>query len=199
MNAINVQSFRRWRLACLLVGLLYFGGCTQTQVYRLAIYAPGNEEKVQPVPESGLYKIKAVGVSKDGVMTIPGTQRFLRQGDPLGFKRTDDGSILAVAGDEMFLVTDAQSVKRLMWYRSAEVPNVALYDFGDTVLEAAKITAGVILIGALLYAEAALDHDHHNDWGDDDEDSRSGDSRHHDRGHSRRSADNPNPGGVKAR
>src|SRR2546425_6992053 len=78
-------------------------GCTKTGVQRVARFEPGAAWSVQrAAPAASSYKIRYADFAGGGMKTVPGSRRVVDRGEPLGFRTAEDGTLLAVAGDETF-------------------------------------------------------------------------------------------------
>lgn len=155
------------RMVCVAacVGLVA-GGCTRTRVDMVARYHPGTPAKIDRTPDVGVYKIKfAAGEAGEKLHTLHGSKRFLGKGQPLGFARADDGSAIAVAGEERFPAKLPPGARFCVWYTKSEEPSTFARDLGDTLHYVGGATLAVGIVGALValkIADAADDDCRHD-------------------------------------
>jgi hypothetical protein len=165
----NVVLRRTARAAvAALIVLLACGaaGCMRTSVRRIARYAPGADPVQRRAPAGWVYKVKYADVAGGEMKTARGSARVVERGAPLGFCTAADGTLLAVAGDEIFpLDAPAERVRFCVWYTRRKEPRQFVKEVGRV----AESTAGAVgyVAGKALEAgvNAALNAD-----GDDDDD-----------------------------
>src|SRR2546430_2506943 len=87
----------------LLVFLLT--GCTHATVHRVARYRPvaDSAPAMTVAPATGVYGVRYAPPGGE-MRNLDDSERIVRKGEPLGFDVADDGSLLAVAGGEQFLL-----------------------------------------------------------------------------------------------
>jgi hypothetical protein len=107
-----------------------------------------------------VYKVKYVSTTSSKGRSAVDSSRMLREGDRLGFRKSEDGRIIAVAGEEEFELHDLPvNVSRFCWYHRATEPsqfakNVAgALDAAAVVGQGAAFAAGA---GAVLMGDALL-------------------------------------------
>lgn len=143
--------------ACVAAGA---AGCVHTDVHRLARYRPGAIAVQSPAPVSGVYQVK-YATTDAGLQKLTDSERIVRKGEPLGFRVAEDGTLLAVAGADEFVVSaDRHSLRKCVWYGRSEKPS----QFTREVHKAAKTAAGAVSVAgvatglvAVVVGEAALD------------------------------------------
>src|SRR5688572_9548703 len=72
--------------------LIFFGsGCTRLVSHRVAVYQPGGDSVVQTIPETAIYSIRFLDLKGNKVGGIPGSHRFLKEGETVGFWTDEHG------------------------------------------------------------------------------------------------------------
>jgi hypothetical protein len=162
------MSFRQSVVAVVFVAA-GVAGCVKNGIERVARYEPGvtGGPGVEHVaPASTVYKVKYADVARGELKTVPGSRRGLDYGDRLGFRTADDGTLLAVAGSEVFpLDVPAARVHHVVWCRQVKKPRQFFVETGRVAqgtLEGAGYVAG-------KFAEAGLNAALHTDDGDDED------------------------------
>jgi hypothetical protein len=141
---------------------------------RVVRFQPGAGEDqavVHAAPAASSYKVKYADASGGALKSVPGSRRGVGRGEPLGFQTADDGTLLAVAGDETFpLEVPAGRVHHVVWCRRVQKPRQFFVETG----RAAQGTLAVSGYVAGKVAEAGVRAALHLD--DDEEDDCDGDS-----------------------
>jgi len=88
-----------------LVVIVSSAGCTKLSERTHARYELGTPLKLRSAEPGGLYQVKWSATADGPRRTVPGTQRLVRRGEPVGFMRDQDGTVLAVAGQAQFKLT----------------------------------------------------------------------------------------------
>src|SRR4051812_31290499 len=106
---------------------LIAGGCMDSSVARVGqhkLSVPVGTASTEFVHEPGLYKVKWVA-SKDRSGTVEGSERFFAGGDRVGFETTQEGTLVAIAGNEKFPLEAPlpQDARRIVWYTKREDPS----------------------------------------------------------------------------
>ena len=167
MARLRLPHGRSWsRLICLSTCLLLAGGCVATQRQKMARFRPESSagRVARVAPDSGVYKVKWRGGEGDEWKTLEGTKRIVRRGQRLGFESAPDGGVVAVAGNERFLLVGLPaSAEQCAWYVKTEEET----PFSKEVKQFARTVAGAVATGAVfvgvvaLHAAAdSLSHDH---------------------------------------
>src|SRR4051794_34463910 len=94
-----------------VITLVAVTGCVKTATYRVALLNPNQQNVSAPAPQIAVYNIQ-VANDKGKWSTVPGTERLVDRGQPMGFERGERGIIYASVGDEKFEV-DAPKAKGL--------------------------------------------------------------------------------------
>jgi hypothetical protein len=135
-------------------------GCTKTVIKRVARFDVNRDSVAAIAPRTGVYKVKYVSMTSSKGRSAVDSSRVLRQGDRLGFRKTEDGRILAVAGEEEFELHDLPAnASRFCWYHRTTEPsqfakNVAgVVDAATVVGQSAAFAAGA---GAIIVGGAVL-------------------------------------------
>jgi hypothetical protein len=152
-----------WTLpAALSILPLLAGGCTSTKTRRLARFDAGRAAPVlRPAPESGVYKVKYAGPAGHDLHAVGGTGRIVGEGEPIGFTTADDGTIVAVAGDDQIPLDRLPPAARYcVWSFKEKRATQFTREVGkatDTVGQAAAVAGGVALVGGLVVGNLYLD------------------------------------------
>src|SRR5438552_15040954 len=77
-------------------------GCTKTVIKRVAHFDTNRDAVMAIVPETGIYKVKYLAASSGRTRSVVDSSRILSEGDRVGFRRSDDGRIFAIAAQEEF-------------------------------------------------------------------------------------------------
>src|SRR5881396_3724830 len=96
------QAMRNFACVVVLHIAILTTGCTHTVIKRVARFDVNRDRVDAIAPRTGLYKVKYVSTASRKDRSAVDSSRMLREGDRLGFRKTDDGRILAVAGEEQF-------------------------------------------------------------------------------------------------
>jgi len=129
---------------------------------KYARFAPDAAEHVEPARQSGEHFIVVRMAHEKGLARWPDTKRELRRGDPVGFKRDEDGSLLAVAGNATRSLEPVPvGIAYIAWYHREDRPLHSIAHgvrdgIGHGASEFAE-DAGPMLLEATL--DAALDVD----------------------------------------
>ncbi len=160
---------QRISFVCLAVLLVTSTGCVTTRAARLARHdlSQPPSTTTSTVRETGVYQVKWVQ-NKSHSGPIAGTERILKRGDTVGFTTTDDGGLLALAGDEQIAIEPPipDGSRRLIWYARHEVPS-------DLTVGTGRVLAGVVTgaaVGALVVGAVAVDAALGEEEDDDDDD-----------------------------
>ena len=169
------------RHACRLVVALLFlslaaGGCMRTQTRRVARYDTG--PRVFPVqrqaPETAEYKVKYAGAAGHELHAVGGTKRIVGEGDVLGFATEDDGTVVAIAGEERIPLRHLPaSARYCVWSYKERGPTQFTKEVGkatDTVATVTAVAGATALVAGLVVAEVYFDSLHDKDDDDDCDD-----------------------------
>jgi hypothetical protein len=149
-----LRSFARTATSLLLIIAMLGTGCVQTRQERLARYEPGSPPIYRVIPRSGVYKVK--WKFGDEYKTASGTWRYFVQGTPVGFQTQDDGTVVALAGDQKIPLGPApRHTKYCCWYQKFEEET----QFAKEIRQAAQTivigTVGVAGIAAFFVLEGS--------------------------------------------
>ncbi|MEA2735381.1 MAG: hypothetical protein QOE14_1832 [Humisphaera sp.] len=141
----NQALLRRRVLAAVLVGSIVTSGCTRTITHQIAKYEPGKTAgpTTRPVPSVAMWKVKVRERGEKEYHGIDGTERWLQQGDIVGFRTAEDGVVYAVANRDVIPLELTSEHRRVVWYASKEKPT----RFGRTMDAALRVT-GAVAFGA---------------------------------------------------
>ena len=97
-----MRKFLRPLVTLLLVASL--AGCSRGRLAFLERFRPAHGAAERQAPRSAVYKVKVArkGADADDLHTLGGSRRFLRRGEPIGFRTAPGGAVVAVAGSEAF-------------------------------------------------------------------------------------------------
>jgi hypothetical protein len=163
----------------LVVLLLTACGCTATRERSVARYELGAAAKVQPAPDSGIFKVKWASDAKGPFQTVTQTKRLVARGEKVGFATDDGGRVIAVAGREWFPLDRLPNGARYCaWTYQVEKETKlgkGLKTAGKAIGDAALVTGGAAALVALEAATAyawdqadddqTADHNHHHGHG----------------------------------
>jgi len=148
-------------------------GCMKGGLQRVARFAPGeggDGAVRRPAPAASSYKVKYADAAGGELKTVPGSKRGVGRGEPLGFQTADDGTLLAVAGDETFpLEVPAGRVHHVVWCRRVQRPRQFFVETGRAAqgtLEVSGYVAGKIAEAGVRTA-LHLDDNEDEDCDDD--------------------------------
>lgn len=140
-------------LGLLLLACLVSSGCTKYSERTHARYELGMPYKMRPAEPGGLYQVKWSATPDGPKHAVPGTQRLVRRGDPVGFMRGLDGQVVAMAGDEWFILPPLPaSARQCVW--STEVTKQT--QFARNMDGVGQVVAGGAMIGGLLALNVML-------------------------------------------
>src|SRR5215203_5097738 len=106
-------------------------GCMRADVTRVARYQPGAAPLHKAAPEDSTYTVRYATVGQRKMRTVHGSARVVERGQPLGFRTAEDGTLLAVAGDEEFpLDAPADQVRKCIWYSRRKEPRQFVKEVG---------------------------------------------------------------------
>lgn len=149
-------------------------GCMKTGIERVVRFQPGgggDQAVVHAAPEGSSYKVKYADASGGGLKTVPGSRRGVGRGEPLGFQTADDGTLLAVAGDETFpLGVPADRVHHVVWCRRVQRPRQFFVEAGRAAQGTLEVSGYVAekVAEAGIRSALHLDDDKDDDCEDDD-------------------------------
>ncbi len=138
-------------------------GCAKTSNVRVGAYTPGTPSRVEPVQLSGKYTIRYRPADSNTLRTVEEDGKPLKLplylGDAVGFRTTDDGTLVALLpyGKEKPIPVPADARQVHFATRVREQT-----DFGRKVEAATVVTAGVgvraaaVVGGFIILGE--LDH-----------------------------------------
>jgi hypothetical protein len=141
---------------------LLAGGCMSTRTRRVARYDTGPSifAVERPAPRTGEYKVKYARAGHD-LHAAGGTKRIVGAGDPLGFMTAEDGTVVAIAGDERIPLPHLPATARYcVWSFKERGPTQFTKEVGKATDAAATVTAfagATALIAGLVAADVYLD------------------------------------------
>ena len=147
---------RRRIVVTTLAASMLMSGCTRTVMHRIARFEPaaGAEETTRAVPEAAMWKVKVRERGEKEYHGVDGTERWLQQGDVVGFRTGEDGVIYAVVNREEIPLQLTSDHRRVAWQsKTKETTN-----FGEGLNQTLTFTGNVLVVTALgallLYALA---------------------------------------------
>ena len=141
----------RRSISLLISAVMLVTGCTRAYTTKIARLGSNDTRITELVPRTGMYKVKWTHNSSKNLHGIDETSVILREGDTVGFKRQDDGTILARAGEKLFELEDVpETAKYLVWYSKMDGQT----QFGREMNKLGKC-AGYVAAGAVVAGGAA--------------------------------------------
>jgi hypothetical protein len=141
----------------------------KTSVQRIARFEPGSQPVQRHARATSLYKVRYADLGSGRMKTVPGSARMIAEGEPLGFLTGEDGTLIAVAGDEAFpLDAPADQVRYCVWYRRWKRPRQFAKEVGKAAQGAAEATGYLAGKASEAGVSAALNSDDDDDDCDDD-------------------------------
>src|SRR5687768_11413416 len=153
-----------WALAGAVALMMAAGGCVKVVDRKVARFSNGAEPTTQPVPESGAYKVKVARRGEDDYRKVPGTWMLLREGQPVGFRVDERGTVYATAGQQAIALDLPADWSRLMWHTSHEEQTQFAQELREGTAATAKAAgaAAGALGGAVV--EGMLEDDPRTDF-----------------------------------
>jgi hypothetical protein len=134
-------------VAAVLVGAILCAGCTKTRTANVARYYPANEQASQPVRYAGNYVAKWKARGDDKLKSIPGSERYVRAGERLGFQRAEDGMLVGLHEEQVVLLADLPRKARYVTWQNRQTVET---QFSREMQEIGEVTGQVILIGGVV-------------------------------------------------
>ncbi|MGA2500806.1 MAG: hypothetical protein ABSH20_23970 [Tepidisphaeraceae bacterium] len=137
------------------VSISLLGGCTKTVSQKLARFdsAENSAPTTQPVRDAGLYEVR---VKSQGERTChplkDGSVLWVAKGAPVGFRRTQDGSVRAFADTREFPLVLPDSCESVIWYARVQKQTGFGHEV-DKVVD--KIGSGIGAAGRVVANSAA--------------------------------------------
>ena len=157
----------------LLIVLIVASGCASgiRGGKKYTRFAPDECEVIEPARHSGEHFIVVRMAHVEGLARIPDTKRTLRRGDPVGFKRDEQGHLVAVAGNATrVLAPEPVGVAYYAWYHRDDRPlHEFAYKVRDGVGAVGTVAAHAAIVGGVAIANAAIEDALDGDDGDDDD------------------------------
>ena len=91
-------------IAAMVLPILLVTGCARWPERTHARYEVGAPAKLRPAADGGLYGVKWSATPDGQRQPVRDAQRVIGQGATIGFAPDDAGRVLAVAGDERFVL-----------------------------------------------------------------------------------------------
>jgi hypothetical protein len=159
------------------------GGCMRTDVAKVAMHSADDQSTiVERAPASGVYHVQLLD-QKTYLHAPPfEADRYFIRGDPIGFRRDADGTLIGIAGeDEIKYPPLPQNATEVMWYRKMKRPTQFGREMQKATVNAADIAAAaVITTGVVVGLTAAVAIALSDDGCDNSSSSR---AHHHRRSH----------------
>jgi hypothetical protein len=137
-------------------------GCTRLVSHRVAEYKPGGDSVITPIPETAIYSIRFLDPDGNKVGGVPGSHRFLRKGETVGFWSDEQGITYARSDIYNFRI-DVPEGHGAVWsshYRKQTQFGKEVEKAARATGKAALYTGAVVGAGAVLILGAAADcHD----------------------------------------
>jgi hypothetical protein len=129
-------------------------GCAKQYVAKVATFEPTQQASViEQAPHTGNYSLQFTAQRKYLKTPLYASDRWVQRGDALGFKKNDDGSIVAVCGLEQIPIESMPpKATHVMWYHKSKVPT----QFGKEVNKALRATGEVATVAGTCVAIAGL-------------------------------------------
>ena len=134
-------------ISSLLIGsMLLAPGCAKQYVAKVAPFDPQHQTIVtEQAPRTGNYTLQFVADRTYLKTPLYASDRWVQRGDSLGFKKKDDGSIVALCGLEQIPIESIPpKATHVMWYHKAKVPT----QFGKEVDKALRATGEIAAVAA---------------------------------------------------
>lgn len=134
-------------VSSLLIGsMLLAPGCAKQYVAKVAPFDPAHQTIVhEQAPRTGNYSLQFVANKKYLKSPVYASDRWVQRGDELGFKKNDDGTIVALCGLEQIPIESLPpKATHVMWYHKAKVQT----QFGKEVDKAMRATGEVAAVAA---------------------------------------------------
>jgi hypothetical protein len=140
-----------------LIGSMLTSGCVRTSTYQAARFEPTGEAlpTTQSVRTAAVWKVKVRERGEKEYHGVDGTERWLQQGDVVGFRKGDDGVIYAVVNREQIPLALNDDHKRVAWHAKTKKTT----NFGNGVGDVLTFTGqAVFVVGVGALALWALGH-----------------------------------------
>src|SRR4029079_16828449 len=111
--------FANRTISSLLIGsMLLAPGCAKQYVAKVAPFDPAHQTVVtEQAPRTGSYNLQFVANKKYLKTPLYASDRWVQRGDALGFRKHDEGSIVAVCGLEQIPIQPIPpTATHVMWY-----------------------------------------------------------------------------------
>jgi len=151
----------------LICSLILAPGCARKYVAKVAPLERGKSEVVmKPAPRSGMYMVQFVANDKYIKDAGATPARWVKKGEQVGFREDQDGTIVAIAGDnELPVVGVPARATHVMWYHKSKQPThfgKSMSKTGDLLQQlmlATAVGAGAVALGGLYLYSLAHDDD----------------------------------------
>jgi len=154
-------ALRRPAVVGALVGAMIGSGCVRTTTYRAARFEPAGAASptTQPVRTAAVWKVKVREHGEKDYHGIDGTERWLQQGDVVGFRKGDDGVIYAVVNREQIPLSLSDEHRQVAWHAKTKKTTRFGEGLGEvlTFTGQAIVVAGVAVIGLWALSHAPKD------------------------------------------
>jgi hypothetical protein len=153
----------RLRPAILLAGVMMIGaialsGCVRTREIKLVRYGAGNEPALRTITQSGVYRIK--WKIDDKFKSAAVKPRYLTAGTPVGFETAEDGTVIAIAGEQRIRVgREPPRAQYCCWYQRWKEESrfgIEVREFVVAAVVGSAVVGGTI---AALTVDAYLNQD----------------------------------------
>src|SRR4051812_8122892 len=89
-----------------LAGPLLSTGCTTTRIATVSRMESPTTQRSQPVRYDGEYVAMWTSSDKKHLQPIPGSARYVHEGEQLGFEYSDNGQLIGLHDDARVVLTD---------------------------------------------------------------------------------------------
>ena len=151
------SSWRRQAFIAAVIASILGSGCVRTSTYRAARFEPGGASlpTTQPVRAAAVWKVKVRERGEKEYHGIDGTERWLQQGDVVGFRAGADGVIYAVVNREQIPLALDNDHRRVEWHAKTKKTT----KFGDGLGEVLTFTGqAIFVVGIGAFSLWALSH-----------------------------------------
>ena len=151
------SSWRRQLAIATMVGSMMSCGCVRTSTYQAARFEPAGESvpTTQPVRTAAVWKVKVRERGEKEYHGVDGTERWLQEGDVVGFRKGDDGVIYAVVNREQIPLALNDDHQRVAWHAKTKKTT----NFGDGLGDVLTFTGqAIFVVGVGVVSLSALSH-----------------------------------------
>jgi hypothetical protein len=112
----------------------------------------------EPVPFGALYRVSYAPGPRQRLHDVPGTARIVSRGEVIGFTRSPEGRIIAVAGEELIRLGGLPSSARyFVWTTTKRRPSQFSREVGKATVVVAVVVALLAVGLTIAILEVAID------------------------------------------